>query len=265
MPRPIDPSRRLARFGVFEADLASGELRKQGQLRRLQQQPFAILAALLEKPGELVTREELRQRLWPRDVTVGFDQSLNKGVTKLRSALGDSANASRYIETLQRRGYRFIAPVTFAAAPAANDVDAVVESRPLLAVPASSASVPRVAPATAGDSPSSLRSSWIALRRWWRDWTAMRPVTRTWYSLCDRIAVPARGARQEKPATSQGDPPGYQGAEPLGWLGLGAEQLTGSAGNVARHGLSHQRDTGEHGESTQGMPGGPPFVPLVRS
>jgi cholera toxin transcriptional activator len=102
---------RFARFGVFELDLAVGELRKNGAKLRLQEQPFQVLALLLERAGNVVTREELRQKLWPADTFVDFDHSLNTAVNKLRETLGDSASSPRYIETLARRGYRFIAPV----------------------------------------------------------------------------------------------------------------------------------------------------------
>jgi DNA-binding winged helix-turn-helix (wHTH) protein/tetratricopeptide (TPR) repeat protein len=100
------------RFGVFEADLRAAEVRKHGVRIKLQEQPFQILALLLKRPGELVTREDLRQELWPAHTFVDFDRGLNKAMTKLRSALGDSAESPRYIETLHRRGYRFLAPVT---------------------------------------------------------------------------------------------------------------------------------------------------------
>ena len=104
-------SGRIARFGVFELDLAAGELRKNGAKLRLQEQPFQVLALLLERAGDVVTREELRQKLWPADTFVDFEHSLNTAVNKLRETLGDSASSPRYIETLARRGYRFIAPV----------------------------------------------------------------------------------------------------------------------------------------------------------
>jgi DNA-binding winged helix-turn-helix (wHTH) protein len=104
-------SGRIARFGVFELDLAAGELRKNGAKLRVQEQPFQVLAFLLERAGNVVTREELREKLWPADTFVDFDHSLNTAVNKLREALGDSASSPRYIETLARRGYRFIAPV----------------------------------------------------------------------------------------------------------------------------------------------------------
>lgn len=99
------------RFGVFEADPRAGELRKHGLRIKLQEQPFKILILLSKRPGEVVTREELRQELWPAHTFVDFDRGLNKAMTKLRNALGDSADSPRYIETLHRRGYRFLAPV----------------------------------------------------------------------------------------------------------------------------------------------------------
>jgi DNA-binding winged helix-turn-helix (wHTH) protein len=111
-------SGRIARFGVFELDLAAGELRKSGAKLRLQEQPFQVLAFLLERAGDVVTREELRQKLWPADTFVDFDHSLNTAVNKLRETLGDSASSPRYIETMARRGYRFIAPVQSSVATA---------------------------------------------------------------------------------------------------------------------------------------------------
>src|SRR6516164_4726562 len=99
------------RFGVFEVDLRSGELTKRGLRLRLQEQPFQVLVVLLEKPGELVTREELSSRVWGKTV-VDFDHGLNKAVNKIRDALGDSAENPRFVETVARRGYRFLADVT---------------------------------------------------------------------------------------------------------------------------------------------------------
>jgi cholera toxin transcriptional activator len=98
-------------FGVFELDVTAGELRKGGMRLRLQGQPFQVLLLLLERAGEVVTREELQQSLWPSDTFVDFDHSLNTAINKLRETLGDSASSPRFIETLARRGYRFIAPV----------------------------------------------------------------------------------------------------------------------------------------------------------
>ncbi len=119
---PSSPARKTLRFTVFEVDMAAGELRKNGTRIRLQEQPFQILVYLLDRPGEVVTREELRQKLWPADTFVDFDHSLNTAVNKLREALGDSASSPRYVETLARRGYRFLAPVQPAEAksPAQN-------------------------------------------------------------------------------------------------------------------------------------------------
>jgi len=94
------------RFGVFEVDLESGELRKQGLKLKLQDQPFQILAALLERQGEIVTREDLRQRLGASDAFGDFDHLVNKAVNKIREVLGDSADSPLFVETLPRRGYR---------------------------------------------------------------------------------------------------------------------------------------------------------------
>jgi len=107
---------RITRFGVFELDLSAGELRKNGVKVRLQEQPFQVLAVLLERAGEVVSREELRQKLWPSDTFVDFDHSVNTAINKVREVLGDSASVPRYVETLPRRGYRFIAPVQTEAA-----------------------------------------------------------------------------------------------------------------------------------------------------
>ena len=108
------------RFGVFEVDLRTEELRKQGIKLRLPRQSFSVLALLLERPGQLVSREELREKLWPAETFVDFDHGLNAAVNRLREALGDSADVPRFIETLPRRGYRFIAPVE--AQPAQHDL-----------------------------------------------------------------------------------------------------------------------------------------------
>ncbi len=101
----------VLRFGAFEVDLQERELRKSGLRIKLQEQPFQVLVILLERPGKIVTREELRQRLWPSDTFVDFDHSLNSAVKKLREALGDQSDNPRFVETLHRRGYRFVAPV----------------------------------------------------------------------------------------------------------------------------------------------------------
>src|SRR5262249_61554336 len=108
------PSRRphVVAFGVFQADLSRRVLLKHGMKVKIQDLPFQLLMVLLETPGELVTREELRRRLWPADTFVSFDDGLNVAMQKLRGALGDSAEAPRYIETVPRQGYRFVAHVT---------------------------------------------------------------------------------------------------------------------------------------------------------
>jgi DNA-binding winged helix-turn-helix (wHTH) protein len=104
---------RRIHFGVFEADLAIGELRKQGRRIRVQQQPFLVLAMLLERAGDVVSREELQKAVWPADTFIDFDYGLNTAIKKLRLALGDSADTPRFVETLPRKGYRFIAPVNW--------------------------------------------------------------------------------------------------------------------------------------------------------
>jgi len=107
MDVPPRSTRTLVRFGAFELDLRTGELRKHGTKIRLQQQPFRVLALLLERTGDVVTREELRRAIWP-DTAVEFEEGLDATIYKLRNALGDSAEHPRFLETLPRRGYRFI-------------------------------------------------------------------------------------------------------------------------------------------------------------
>ena len=123
---PSSRDARLLRFGVFEVDLDAGELRKNGARIRLQEQPFQVLTALLLNAGQVVTRDHLRAKIWPADTFVDFDHSLNTAVNKIREALGDSATNPRFVETLARRGYRFIAPIdnpaAAAASPRAHDI-----------------------------------------------------------------------------------------------------------------------------------------------
>lgn len=105
-------SSAIFRFATFEVDVRAGELRKQGKRIKLQEHPFQVLALMLQRPGELVSREELRAQLWPQDAFVDFDNGLNAAINKLRDALGDCADNPRFIETLPRRGYRFLAPIS---------------------------------------------------------------------------------------------------------------------------------------------------------
>jgi Tol biopolymer transport system component/DNA-binding winged helix-turn-helix (wHTH) protein len=126
MPHPTAPT-RLVRFGPFTVDLHAGELHKEGRRIKLQEQPLQVLSTLLEHSGELITREELRERLWPTDTFVDFDHGLNSAVARLREALNDSAEGPKYIETLARRGYRFIAAVDLPTQP---DVARVAEYGP---------------------------------------------------------------------------------------------------------------------------------------
>jgi DNA-binding winged helix-turn-helix (wHTH) protein len=117
-PEP-HPQHRPLRFGNFEVDPRAGELRKAGMKLKLSGQPFQVLCILLERPGEVTTREELQKRLWP-NTFVDVDHNLNTAINKIREVLGDSAESPRFVETLPRRGYRFIAPVGVACLPPAN-------------------------------------------------------------------------------------------------------------------------------------------------
>lgn len=142
----ISRASRTVRFGAFEVDLRVGELRKHGLKIKLQVKPFQVLAALLEHTGDMVTREELREKLWPGDTFVDFDHSINIAIYKLREALADSAENPRFVETLDRRGYRFIAPV--------EPIE--VENRPSPAPPSMAAGQPAgtdAPPAAVGASP----------------------------------------------------------------------------------------------------------------
>lgn len=124
-----DQRQRIARFGPFELDQRSGELRRAGIRVALPDQPFQVLTALLSNPGELVTREEIQQKLWPADTFVDFDHSLNAAVRKLRTSLDDSAETPRFIETLARHGYRFIAPVEWIDPAGQSEVAATSRTR----------------------------------------------------------------------------------------------------------------------------------------
>src|SRR5690348_16821507 len=119
---------RVLQFGAFEVDLRTGTLRKSGARIKLQEQPFQVLTMLLDKPGDMVTREELRQKLWPADTFVDFDHGLNSAVARLREALNDSAEHPRYVETVARRGYRFVAPLEVPGGAGAEEEQA---GRPL--------------------------------------------------------------------------------------------------------------------------------------
>jgi DNA-binding winged helix-turn-helix (wHTH) protein/WD40 repeat protein len=124
-----EPQRVPLRFGNFEVDLRAGELRKAGVKLRFSGQPFQVLTILLERPGEVVTREELQKRLWP-DTFVDVDHNLNTAINKIREVLGDSAESPRFVETLPRRGYRFVAPVEGATPPSAKPVEKLPSASP---------------------------------------------------------------------------------------------------------------------------------------
>src|SRR3984893_9378550 len=126
------PSSNVVYFGPFQLDLKAGELHQDGRSVRLQEQPFQVLKMLLEHPGEVVTRDEIRRTLWPNDTIVEFDQSINAAIKKLRLALEDSADDPRYVETVARRGYRLMVPVRPESAPSVATVATVsIEAPPL--------------------------------------------------------------------------------------------------------------------------------------
>lgn len=149
-----EPARRY-RFGVFEADAATGELRRQGVRIKLNAQPFQVLLMLLDRPGELLTREEIARELWPDGTFVDYEHGLNSAVNRIREALGDTASSPRFVETLARRGYRFTAPVERIVvnedpaaepetAPAAeDDAGTAMEPRPRSRILASPEELPR--------------------------------------------------------------------------------------------------------------------------
>src|SRR5215831_7481787 len=120
MPMPASSTDRV-QFGVFELDLQNAALRKGGVKVKLQEQPLKILQILLENPGQIVGREELQKRVWPANTFVEFDQGLYSAMARLRDALGDSSDNPRFVETVARRGYRFIAPVAAAKAGPVSD------------------------------------------------------------------------------------------------------------------------------------------------
>ena len=128
MATDSNPRARMVRFATFEVDLNARELRKGGVKIKVHGQPFEVLAMLLERPGEIVPREELKQKLWPTDTFVDFDHGVNTAINRLREALGDSAENPRFVETIPRRGYRFVAPVELPAALPETKPDAAVAS-----------------------------------------------------------------------------------------------------------------------------------------
>lgn len=178
---------RIVRFGVFEADLKACELRKHGFRLKLAEQPFQVLAMLLERPGEIVTREEMRARLWSGDTFVDFDHGLNNAVMRVREVLLDSSEHPRYVETVPRHGYRFVAPVEPAhvssgasvAHESGDDSSPSVASLPISSPPAS---VPAV-----DDDRESRRKSWRTVVRRWA--TAPRVAVPTFVLVAGLVAV----------------------------------------------------------------------------
>ena len=143
--RPV----RLYRFGAFEADATTGELRRQGVLVKLNAQPFQVLLMLMDRPGQLLTREEISRELWPDGTFVDYEHGVNSAVNRIREALGDSASKPRFVVTLARRGYRFVAPVERIAPsedPSPSESVESVESVPASESPSSVASEQRAVP-----------------------------------------------------------------------------------------------------------------------
>jgi DNA-binding winged helix-turn-helix (wHTH) protein len=150
---PNETKPAVLRFDAFEADLRSGELRKHGTRMKLSGQPFQVLAILLQRAGDVVTREELHQALWPADTYVDFDHGLNTAINKVRAVLGDSGTNPRYVETLARRGYRFIAPVSSDTQRGSTVTQAAGETPAPQATP-----TPRETPAYADELPRPSRA-----------------------------------------------------------------------------------------------------------
>ena len=165
------PHTSVLKFGVFEVDLRSGELRKSGVRIRVQQQPIKVLEILLERPGEVVAREELRQRVWPDETFGDFDQAVNVAIAKLRSALGDSAENPRFIETVPKRGYRFIADVSVADAGDKTQKSAAKEINP---------SILEIEPSPEGDGTVAIHRG---LR--WTHWIALATI----FALCAAVVL----------------------------------------------------------------------------
>jgi DNA-binding winged helix-turn-helix (wHTH) protein len=140
MPQPARSS-NMVRFDVYEVDLRAEELYKAGRKIKLQVQPFHVLAMLLEQPGEVLTREELRNRLWPADTFVDFDHSLNTAVKKLRQALGDDKTKPRFVETLPKRGYRFIGTLKQSASASTRTAASAVPAAPMKATSRTAATI----------------------------------------------------------------------------------------------------------------------------
>jgi len=187
--KPTEVPTRV-RFGLFEADLKSGELRRSGTKIRVQGQPFKVLAILLEQAGEVVSREELEQRIWGSDTTVDFDHSLGIAINKLRDALGDSAENPRFIETLARRGYRFIAPVSIEAStsvePAAIPPPAPEAPQPLVALAEAPEKGTTARPGILWKTATLLLvlalGAWIAAVAFWPEHVKIRRISEITYS-----------------------------------------------------------------------------------
>jgi DNA-binding winged helix-turn-helix (wHTH) protein len=186
----MDLANTRTRFGVFEVDTHSGELRKNGVKVNLQEQPFQILQALLEHPGELVTRDHLRKRIWPKDTFVAFDHGLYSAMTKLREALGDTAENPRFVQTLPRRGYRFIAAVDVDGASSRPPAPVAVSVTPIESLPEQTR--PSAVKRRLSWRGASLILAIIATVSSWAAWRATRPVLHSLIRLSVDLGPDAR-------------------------------------------------------------------------
>ena len=184
------PLADLVRFGVFDLDRRSGELRKAGVRIGLQEQGLQVLTMLLEHPGELVTRDQLRQRLWPTGTFGDFDHGLNAIINRLRDTLGDSADSPRFIETLPRRGYRFIAPVNGDREHSTGGP--VVDTRS-----------PEPPPSGIGGSPVQAPTPWFGFRR---NWVALSLAVLVGLAAVAAVSL-ERSYRWAPPETAGAEPP----------------------------------------------------------
>jgi DNA-binding winged helix-turn-helix (wHTH) protein len=182
MPHAAPDRPAAVRFGPFELDLRSGELSRDGVRTRLQDQPLALLARLVERPGELVTRDELRRRLWPNGTIVDFEHGVNTALRRLRDALGDDADHPVYIETVPRRGYRFIAPVTVIGTMASGEARREDPRVPPVAVPVGHYRV--VEPIGSGAMGEVFRGEDLVLKRS----VALKFLPAAWVDDPDRLA-----------------------------------------------------------------------------
>ena len=252
---------RAVRFGVFELDLAAGELRKNGLKVRLQDQPFQLLSALVARPGEVVTREELKEKLWPADTYVDFDRSLNTAASKLRDALGDSATSPRFIETLPRRGYRFLASVEKVGEQTAPEASS---SRPGTVVPIDGTQAAEGTTLTLDRARPALPSQYllglallaavvVIVVLWFRSPEPQEtPLARFSFTLFQYVWAPTISPDGRHIAYVAGDEPQTQGQQTIWIQDLDQNEPRRIAGTAGARSLFWSPDGGSLGFSTVG-------------